>query len=181
MPTTRLSPVVSLRFREPAQPSTVREPQPAAVCSSGQPHNPPAEETKRRPRPNLTLSLPTYRGTGMLTECPRCERRFDVHVHLLPHIERRVLVFHAIDDLQNACIHAFGAIACQRLFRDHIRLKTNELQRDSQRTVAARRRQGGAPSRTRQASCSSTSTRTCKGVTLPRIIRGSLSGPHCAY
>src|SRR3989449_4030987 len=142
MPTTRLSPVVSLRFREPAQPSTVREPQPAAVCSSGQPHNPPAEETKRRPRPNLTLSLPTYRGTGMLAECARCERRFDVHVHLLPHMQRRVLVFHAIDDLQNACIHAFSAIACQRLFRDHIGLKTNELQRDSQRTVAARRRQG---------------------------------------
>src|SRR5437899_802175 len=144
MPTTRLSPVVSLRFREPAQPSTVRGPQPAAVCSSGQPHNPPAEETKRQPRPNLALSLPTsYRGTGMLMEYARCGRRFDVHVHLLPHIERRVLVFHAIDDLQNACIHAFSAIACQRLFRDHIGLKTNELQRDSQRTVAARGRQGG--------------------------------------
>src|SRR2546427_12454488 len=112
MPTTRLSPVVSLRFREPAQPSTVREPQPAAVCSSGQPHNPPAEETKRRPRPNLTLSLPTYRVTGMLTECGRCERRFDVHGHFLAHIQRRVLVVQEIDKLQKARMHAFSAIAC---------------------------------------------------------------------
>src|SRR5712692_5828163 len=144
MPTTRLPPVVSLRFRELAQPSTVREPQPAAVCSSGQPHNPPAEETKRRRRPNLALSLPTsYSGTGMLTECARCERRFDVHVHLLPHIERRVLVFHAIDNLENACIHAFSAIACQRLLGDHIRLKTDKLQRNSQRAVAPWRRHGG--------------------------------------
>src|SRR5437879_13922428 len=109
MPTTRLSPVVSLRFREPAQPSTVREPQPAAVCSSGQPHNPPAEETKRRPRPNLALSLPTsYRGTGMLTECARCKRRFDVHVHLLPHFQWRVMVFTAMANMQYAFIHEFG-------------------------------------------------------------------------
>src|SRR3989442_5794015 len=114
MPTTRLSPVISLRFGEPARPSTARAPQPAAVCSWGQPHNPPAEETKRRPQPNLALSLPTsYRGTGMLMEYARCERRFDVHVHLLPHIQRRVLVFHPIDDLQNACIHAFSPIPRQ--------------------------------------------------------------------
>src|SRR6266850_6539367 len=141
MTTTRRSPAVSLRFRGPAQPSTPSAPRPAAVCSSGRPGSPPAAETKGWPRPNLAVSLPTSCcGIRMLMERVSGVLSLDVHVHLLPHIQRRVLVFHAIDDLQNTCIHTFGAIACQRLFGDHVRLEAYELQIDFKRTVAPWRR-----------------------------------------
>src|SRR2546428_2170131 len=87
----------------------------------------------------LSVSLSAWRcGTRMWTEYARRLRRFDVHVHLLTHMQSRVLVFHAIDDLENACVHALGASGGQRFLGDHVRLKAHELQRDSQRTVAPR-------------------------------------------
>src|SRR5215472_2936703 len=128
MTTTRPFPVVSLRSREPAQPSTASERRPVAAYSSGQPCNRSAEEVKAWLRAKLSVSLPTSRcGTRVLAERARRDGRFDVHVHLLSHMQGRVLVFHAIDDLQNARIHTFGTITCQRLFGDHIRLEAHEL------------------------------------------------------
>src|SRR4030095_14897229 len=136
MTTTRRSPAVSLRFRGPAQLSTLSGPRPATVCSSGRLRSPPAE-TKGWPRLTLGVSLPTSCcGIRRLMEPVSSVLSLDVNVHLLPHIQRRVLVFHAIDNLQNTRIHTFSAIACQRLLGNHVRLEAHELQRDFQRTVA---------------------------------------------
>src|SRR5215470_169579 len=115
MTTTRPFPVVSLRSREPAQPSTGSERRPVAAYSSGQPCNRSAEEVKAWLRAKLSVSLPTSRcGTRVLAERARLDRGFDVHVHLLSHIQGRVLVFYSINDLENTGINPLGRVPGQR-------------------------------------------------------------------
>src|SRR5215471_6778274 len=141
MTTTRPFPVVSLRFREPAQPSTASERRPVAAYSSGQPCNRSAEEVKAWLQAKLSVSLPTSRcGTRGLAERARLDRGFDVHVHLLTYIQGRVLVFYSINDLENTRINPLGRVPGQRLFGDHIRLEADKLQGNSYRTVSTRRR-----------------------------------------
>src|SRR5215469_13703301 len=102
MTTTHPFPVVSLRSRGPAQPSTAGGPGPGVACSSGQPYNRSPEEVKAWLRAKLSASLPTSRcGTRVLTERARLDRGFDVHVHLLTDVQRSVRVFHTIDNLEN--------------------------------------------------------------------------------
>src|SRR5260370_1736833 len=64
----------------------------------------------------------------------------DVNVHLLSHVKRSVLVLNPVNDLENARIHALGAITGERLLGDHIGLEADELQGNSYRTVSTRRR-----------------------------------------
>src|SRR5260370_31332442 len=141
MPTIHRSRVTLFRSRESGQPSTALERWPVAVYSSVKPHTPPAEETKQLAKPSLAVSLPvSCRGIRTLAGRIDRVRSLDVNVHLLSHIKRSVLVLHPINDFENTRVHALCAVARQRFFGDHIRFKANELQGNSYRTVATRRR-----------------------------------------
>src|SRR5205807_548801 len=88
-----------------------------------------------------TVSLPVSRcGIGTVTGHGNRIWSFDVHIHLLSHVKRSVLVLNPVNDLENARIHALGAITGERLLGDHIGLEADELQGNSYRTVSTRRR-----------------------------------------
>src|SRR5438876_4012340 len=138
MTTTRPSPVVSMMFREWVLPSTDLGRKPAAACSSGQRRNLPGKEPRKMLLPRLAASLPTScLGIRVRPDRVGRRRRLDVHIHLLADVQRRILAFHAIDDLKNAGIHTFGALARQRLLGNDVRLEAHELERNFERPVAA--------------------------------------------
>src|SRR5262249_45521884 len=141
MPTIHRSRVTLLPSREPGQPSNAWELPLVAVYSSVQPHNQPTEETKQLAKPSLAVSLPaSYCRIGALGGRVNRARSLDVHIHLLSHVKRSVLLLHPINDFENARVHTLCAVPRQRFFGDHIRFEADKLQGNSYRTVSTKRR-----------------------------------------
>src|SRR5712691_2949616 len=98
----------------------------AVVCSEDQQHT-TLRAGRPTPRQSIEVSLaPSVRA-----------RPVDEHVELLPHEQRHVVSFDAINDLEHARVDSLGAVARQRSFWQGEGLEAHELQRRLQAGVAA--------------------------------------------
>src|SRR5581483_2850299 len=67
---------------------------------------------------------------------------FDEDIHLLADVHRELVTVEAVQDLQDAGVDTLCAITGQRLLRHDEGLKTDELQRGLQPSVAAHKGKG---------------------------------------
>ena len=98
---------------------------------------------------------------------------FNEDIHLLADVNGEAIGLEAIYDLQDARIHAFRAGAGEGALRHDVGLETDELECRLLGRIAAHCSTAFARGSTRQASCSSTSTRRCSGTRPPRSSSGS--------
>src|ERR1022692_2154844 len=65
-------------------------------------------------------------------------QRVDVNIHLLADVDWQLSAVKTIDGLQDSRVHALGAFARERYFRNHVGFKPDKLQGSVNRLVAAK-------------------------------------------
>src|SRR5215831_280613 len=80
------------------------------------------------PVPGLNLQSATKRLKRRVSLIFSFRWRFNENVHLLSHIERHVRIGKPVDRLKDASIDTLGAVSRQRLLRNNVRFKTDELE-----------------------------------------------------
>jgi len=99
----------------------------------------------------------------------------DIDIHLLTDIDEAQHPECDRSPVERECLRA-PCWRRQRFLGDHIRLEADKFQGISYRTVSTRRRHRLRSAPHTPGIVLIYITRTCKGVTPPRIMRGSLSG-----
>src|SRR5947208_13195028 len=113
----------------PAHHSTAARRELLVACTWGQRRNPIGTVKRDSTAPRLAASLGPSRGraAGVPVSSARRKRRLYVDIHLLPHVHRRVGITDLVNGLQYASVHALGAVAGQRLFRNDVWLEMDKL------------------------------------------------------
>ena len=75
-------------------------------------------------------------NTGLFTYDFGDWRGFNENIHLLTNVSGETVGVETIDDLQDAGVHAFGAVAGERAFGHDVELKSNKLERRLQGGIA---------------------------------------------